>query len=1270
MREPQVDTFCRCVKKVKKTLKAEGRAIAICTKSVLQTKGRTLRKVRCRDHLLETQPMKSGRRTRAERNATIERNETHVVYVKDDTVKTPAGSERIMGLPVGQASVLAAICKKQGKETIDAKYLTKVPHSAALILFFGKKPQADILRAKHPLGNLPIEKAKGFAIVNFSGDDLELDALCADESTRGMGVGTNTLKYIETMATLNGKKRVLLDALPDAVPFYVKQGYKNTRDNFYAKELVPQEGGVFKWAGADTPVFDDEKVGDWNGFPIMDVNARKPPGWLEEQIKIFNPAVVRMVSSGDGEIPMHRALKDIFNEKVYPPPFDEFVKMHINLWAGGGIYRVDYNKTLAMVDKQKDRADKTKKLKAINDRFVKDAPQDTRNDWYGLVTRRQASDVRDLKLDKKISALCTILRVLLHIDGRIIHFDLHSRNMAVMFDGTPVIHDVGRMKIRDAGDMFVPFEISYPTKSNRRILRNVLEGLFEYPNYNMDYRQYYYIARLFKDLRKKGQDGFVKEQFTPPTKDNNWVHVDEPMVTSDKIREDNIKRFNEWLDTPGEDPIDESKRYRCSVRWINHVRTTNGAKLMDLYDAGGKVVKVENIPAEGFLYLHPKTETRYHQIARVFDILSVLSALSATYVEGIQQKRIAYHYARKTAVDLCDLLIANPPGATKATVDKVVRAFLDTTGTKAECGGNNKDNEVAYAQARAAKAAVAADEAKLAELKAAADAANAEANRVRQEVKKAEEALKAAREAKAKSPDEAVADVGELDKAVLEGLSEEDKKALDVANQVLKGVVPDQKLDEAVLDASEILRDSKDEDNSAKLVEQGLLLSVENVIDESKALDGAPADLPEVKGYPILFKDGNPEDKKDAKDEAQPAAVAPAPLSSPLPNLTYEVDKNGEAKSVQKPPPDAAQPSADRSMEGGAAGTSAVALDIKIWDQCPAGLRGLEDERQTAIDAAEAVVGDPSEVVVYMGHPGAKEKQEIVKKDANYAPYALTYISAYYAESFLLKRRANGLRWDRAPGERRLKRIDVNLETLKEQSVVKSIVRDFGPEIPCLLIRKFQKTVADADVKEGVGAMLHILKGLCIERNFVIDDLHIGNMAILNGMGVTFDYDRLIEKNEGYVLFMGKLEEMRDHSERYTSLEQFENVYKLYDYLKENPGLTERYFRIYDLLSVLGSLRVLCRRLGGLSAVEACEVELKGESGSTFDRRITAVNALAVGLKGVVWPDMTIVDVFDGKPVPKSTGPMRRTPGSFIRVTASPAGGRRTFRRKGLPQLL
>lgn len=53
----QADRFCRCIKSVKKTLKLrsgrgdkarEKAAIAICVKSVLQGRGRTLKKFSCR----------------------------------------------------------------------------------------------------------------------------------------------------------------------------------------------------------------------------------------------------------------------------------------------------------------------------------------------------------------------------------------------------------------------------------------------------------------------------------------------------------------------------------------------------------------------------------------------------------------------------------------------------------------------------------------------------------------------------------------------------------------------------------------------------------------------------------------------------------------------------------------------------------------------------------------------------------------------------------------------------------------------------------------------------------------------------------------------------------------------------------------------------------------------------------------------------------------------------------------------------------------------
>lgn len=50
----QVDKFCACIKKVRKTIKGnykkqqkESRAIAICVKSVIQSRGRTLKKFKC-----------------------------------------------------------------------------------------------------------------------------------------------------------------------------------------------------------------------------------------------------------------------------------------------------------------------------------------------------------------------------------------------------------------------------------------------------------------------------------------------------------------------------------------------------------------------------------------------------------------------------------------------------------------------------------------------------------------------------------------------------------------------------------------------------------------------------------------------------------------------------------------------------------------------------------------------------------------------------------------------------------------------------------------------------------------------------------------------------------------------------------------------------------------------------------------------------------------------------------------------------------------------
>ena len=65
--------FCRCIKAVAPKFggmnKGEGAAIAICVKSILQTKGRTLKRFRCKNGAsISTQKKKTNSTRRSSRN--------------------------------------------------------------------------------------------------------------------------------------------------------------------------------------------------------------------------------------------------------------------------------------------------------------------------------------------------------------------------------------------------------------------------------------------------------------------------------------------------------------------------------------------------------------------------------------------------------------------------------------------------------------------------------------------------------------------------------------------------------------------------------------------------------------------------------------------------------------------------------------------------------------------------------------------------------------------------------------------------------------------------------------------------------------------------------------------------------------------------------------------------------------------------------------------------------------------------------------------------
>lgn len=1022
----QTERFCSCVKKVKKTLKArpgskdrsaaEGRAIAICTKSVLQTRGRTLRKVRCRDKVLETQPM---------------------------------------------------------------------------------KPQEG------------------------GGDD--------------------------------------------------------------------QTGGKLFAMGADTPVFNNEKVKDeeWNGFPVMLDPTPEKQKQFDNWITTYNP-VVRMVSAGDGEIPIHRMLKGMLKDNV--PPFNSpFVKMHINLWAGNGIYRIDPDETRSRVDKALQAGDDMRtKLDRIIGRFG-------RYKWYGLVTRTQQKDVRDLSGKPFIYALCAMLRVLLHIDGRIVHFDLHTRNMALMRDGTPVMHDVGRMKIRDVLAVFAPGEVGRPGKWNKRILRNVLMPIFEWPNYNMDYGQYFYIARFFRDLRVEGVAPFVKEVFPKPTEEDGWVQND-----ISPVNEDNKKAFEAWLNVSSGRDGDKLTPRQVHANWVNH----DSQKDTMVYDANGNLV--DNKTASGALFLDPPTETRYHQIARVFDILSVLKALSWDYEKGA----VALEPV-KTAMKIIGFLAASPPTATKANVNKTIRDYIELAGTRTAYGGNTPELEDAWAgkyletvnDARSGKK-------KVPEV-AAPDLAAFDAKDLATAFKARADASAASAAAEAKEVEVIPPQPDPLNDAF--HYSEPERATAQRALDVVP--IPEQLSRDL---ASEIVRESKNADKPDVLIEKQGMMSPKEVADEAKAVVPAfPEDVPS----PIKMLSNEDKELAARVEDAMLAQGSSSPVrGAPVP-----------------PPPTGG------SMEGGVfkdAGYTAITFEAHdaSWNFLP---KPTDPAVATPVVEAIAATHPPSTIVAYVSPDTEIVKRHDLVKAAGVGRITNTYLGHYPCTlTGMLDYKA----WKREPA-RRLER-QVNHfpvpPTLKQANPLDNANR--AEKLECLLVLKFYKTIAElTKSRRKLEALFEILDGLVeLEGRVVINDLHEGNMAVMpDGHAVTFDYDRTCTPEE----FRAGVETILTNTIVYKDLPGYKHIVDLATD-PERDAKIPKLDKISDILTVLVAVEASAENP---SEVETCRKALWASTDKEDRRR-------AIGtLKTSVLP-------------PEPRGPMLR-PRPQPRGLNLP-GGRRTPRRKGLPQLL
>lgn len=396
----------------------------------------------------------------------------------------------------------------------------------------------------------------------------------------------------------------------------------------------PMKGGRLIAGGADTLVFyypfrfDKPNQTKWFDDPLKTARMMTEyPTPYPEKTKLVSDlikkyrAVVRMISAYDSEMRIHRTLK----HWVSVDYLDKFVQMHTNLWASNGVYKVDIDDTETKVKGKTDLWDEAM------ERYGTDS------DWYGLITRYQNSDIYQLPGLRRVKCLAELLRTIIHIDGKFIHFDLHMGNAAIMRDGTTVIHDFGRAKIRDYLQDYTDHRLSMAWEYNDRVFRNSLTSLYDTSSKDkLRYDQYFFLMEYF--LKEKGKS---------ITDFSKWLNVSSYVEGNNESNNKNLIKVRRW-------------------RVVEPSSKTMGVYSDTLnYDPVTKTeISTNSKRNTKFYRVDPMYETRYHHIARIFDLLSVL--------KGFQLGFGSYD-AEDTAKKLIQMIHAEIPCANSQDVDKVIR---------------------------------------------------------------------------------------------------------------------------------------------------------------------------------------------------------------------------------------------------------------------------------------------------------------------------------------------------------------------------------------------------------------------------------------------------------------------------------------------------------------------------------------------------------------------------------------------------------------------
>jgi hypothetical protein len=268
-----------------------------------------------------------------------------------------------------------------------------------------------------------------------------------------------------------------------------------------------------------------------------------------------------------------------------------------------------------------------------------------------------------------------------------------------MRDGTAVLHDFGEARIRDYLQRDSFYAVTHPSTTNQLIFRNALTSLYLASQSDgfsglQIFQQYYFIARYFKTEYPN-----INEKIDDWLKISSYIKYPEGAEV-DKLNEQNKIKTDGYIKdgTPRNPRRPVSLTARPGLAPINVY-----VKKDELDYDSDNMCETTTTPTEqtAEYYLEPIYETRYHQLARVFDILSVLNMFGPDFGKTA---------ATKAARELLQLIHGNHekfkdygmiPAASAVEVERVVNACI--TAACAEVGESlpimSKDEEVKEGEA-------------------------------------------------------------------------------------------------------------------------------------------------------------------------------------------------------------------------------------------------------------------------------------------------------------------------------------------------------------------------------------------------------------------------------------------------------------------------------------------------------------------------------------------------------------------------------------------